>query len=129
MFEALDKHVDDIARETKKIGLVILRGAGAEFLGGLRHERGARAGQGARQSRIFTPRSSSKIANLPQPVISAVQGHCSTGALELALAADLIVASESAQILRRLCALGPDAGVGPEPAGSRTASAPPRRAK
>jgi enoyl-CoA hydratase/carnithine racemase len=38
-----------------------------------------------------------KLANLPQPVISAVQGHCSTGALELALAADLIVASESAQ--------------------------------
>jgi enoyl-CoA hydratase/carnithine racemase len=30
-------------------------------------------------------------------VISAVQGYCSTGALELALAADLIVASESAQ--------------------------------
>jgi enoyl-CoA hydratase len=30
-------------------------------------------------------------------VISAVQGHCSTGALELALAADLIVASESTQ--------------------------------
>ncbi len=38
-----------------------------------------------------------KLADLPQPVISAVQGHCSTGALELALAADLIVASESAQ--------------------------------
>jgi enoyl-CoA hydratase/carnithine racemase len=38
-----------------------------------------------------------KLANLPQPVISAVQGQCSTGALELALAADLIVASESAQ--------------------------------
>jgi enoyl-CoA hydratase len=36
-----------------------------------------------------------KIANLPQPVISAVQGQCSTGALELALAADLIVAAES----------------------------------
>ena len=38
-----------------------------------------------------------KLANLPQPVISAMQGHCSTGALELALAADLIVASESAR--------------------------------
>jgi len=38
-----------------------------------------------------------KIANLPQPVISAVQGYCSTGGMELALAADLIVASESAQ--------------------------------
>ena len=30
-------------------------------------------------------------------MISAVQGHCSTGALELALAADLIVAAESAR--------------------------------
>jgi enoyl-CoA hydratase len=38
-----------------------------------------------------------KLANLPQPVISAVEGHCSTGALELALAADLIVANESAK--------------------------------
>ena len=38
-----------------------------------------------------------KIANLPQPVITAVQGHCSTGALELALAADLIVAAASAR--------------------------------
>jgi enoyl-CoA hydratase len=37
-----------------------------------------------------------KLARLPQPVVSAVQGHCSTGALELALAADLIVAAESA---------------------------------
>jgi len=37
-----------------------------------------------------------KVANLPQPVISAVQGYCSTGALELALAADLIVACTSA---------------------------------
>src|SRR5258708_26688309 len=38
-----------------------------------------------------------RLASLPQPVISAIEGHCSTGALELALAADLIVASESAK--------------------------------
>jgi enoyl-CoA hydratase len=38
-----------------------------------------------------------KLANLPQPVISAIQGYCSTGGLELALTADLIVASESAR--------------------------------
>ena len=52
---------------------------------------------GRTPSRTFTPKSSRSSPNLPQPVISAVQGHCSTGALELALAADLIVASESAR--------------------------------
>lgn len=96
MFEALNKHVDVIARETKKIGLVILRGAGPNFSAGydmnevLEHVK-------AHAKPHFHSEVIRKIANLPQPVISAVQGHCSTGALELALAADLIVASESAR--------------------------------
>ena len=34
MFEALREHVDAIAREPKKIGLVILRGAGFNFSAG-----------------------------------------------------------------------------------------------
>ena len=34
VFEALDDHVDAIARETRTIGLVILRGAGANFSAG-----------------------------------------------------------------------------------------------
>ena len=70
-----------------------------------------------------------KLANLPQPVISAVQGHCSTGALELALAADLIVASRVGAILRCLRALGPHAGLGLELCGCHIASALPRRAR
>src|SRR5690606_17465752 len=37
------------------------------------------------------------LANLPQPVITAVHGHCYTGALELALAGDLTVAAASAK--------------------------------
>ena len=37
------------------------------------------------------------LANLPQPVISAVHGHCYTGALELALGGDMIVASANAK--------------------------------
>src|SRR5271167_3826377 len=96
LFEALDEHVDAIARETKKIGLVILRGAGANFSAGydmsevFEHVK-------AHAKPHFHSEVIRKIANLPQPVISAVQGHCSTGALELALAADLIVAAESAQ--------------------------------
>jgi len=96
MFEALNKHVIAIARESKKIGVVILRGAGAHFSAGydmdevLEHVR-------AHAKPHFHSEVIRRLANLPQPVISAVQGHCSTGALELALAADLIVASESAQ--------------------------------
>jgi len=96
MFEALEAHVDAIAREVKTVGLVILRGAGANFSAGydmnevLQHVR-------AHAKPHFHSEVIQKVANLPQPVISAVQGHCSTGSLELALAADLIVASESAQ--------------------------------
>jgi len=95
-FEALNKHVHAIARETKTIGLVILRGAGANFSAGydmsevLEHVT-------AHAKPHFHSEVIRKIANLPQPVISAIQGHCSTGALELALAADLIVAAESAR--------------------------------
>jgi len=96
VFEALDEHVDAIARQSRTIGLVILRGTGNNFSAGydmnevLEHVR-------AHAKPHFHSEVIQKIANLPQPVISAVQGHCSTGALELALAADLIVASESAQ--------------------------------
>jgi enoyl-CoA hydratase len=95
MFEALEEHADAIARETKTIGLVILRGAGGNFSAGydmrevLEHVK-------AHAKPHFHSEVIQKIANLPQPVISAVQGHCSTGAMELALAADLIVAAESA---------------------------------
>ena len=83
------------ARRRKSV-LVILRGAGANFSAGydmhevLEHVK-------AHAKPHFHSEVIQKIANLPQPVISAVQGHCSTGALELALAADLIVAAESAQ--------------------------------
>jgi enoyl-CoA hydratase len=96
VFEALNVHVEAIARETKTVGLVILRGAGANFSAGydmhevLDHVK-------AHAKPHFHSEVIQRIANLPQPVICAVQGHCSTGALELALAGDLIVASESAQ--------------------------------
>jgi enoyl-CoA hydratase len=96
VFEALEQHVDAIARETKTVGLVILRGAGGNFSSGydmtevLEYVR-------ARAKPHYHSEVIDKLADLPQPVISAIQGHCSTGAVELALAADLIVAAESAQ--------------------------------
>jgi enoyl-CoA hydratase/carnithine racemase len=96
MFEELDVHVDAIARERKKVGLVVLRGSAGHFSAGydmsevLEHVK-------AHAKPHFHSEVIQKVANLPQPVISAVQGHCSTGAMELALAADLIVAADSAQ--------------------------------
>lgn len=96
MFEALEQHVDDLVRETKTIGLVVLRGAQANFSAGYdMHE--VHQYVRSHTKPHYDSEVIDKLANLPQPVISAVQGHCSTGALELALAADLIVASESAR--------------------------------
>jgi len=95
VFEELEDHVDTLAREAKTVGVVVLRGAGGNFSAGYD------MAEVLEYTRTHTkPHYHSevidKLANLPQPVISAVEGCCSTGALELALAADLIVASESA---------------------------------
>src|SRR5580692_10273911 len=96
MLEELDTHLDSLARESKTIGLVVLRGAGGNFSAGYdMHEMLAHVKAHAKPH--FHSEIIQKLANLPQPVISAVQGHCSTGAMELALAADLIVAAESAR--------------------------------
>jgi enoyl-CoA hydratase len=96
MFERLEEHIDAIARETRAIGLVILRGAGDNFSAGYDMKE-VQAHVKAHAKPHFHSEVIQKLANLPQPVISAVQGYCSTGSLELALAADLIVASESAR--------------------------------
>jgi enoyl-CoA hydratase len=96
LIEALEKHVTALARETRTIGLVILRGAGGNFSSG--HDMSEVLAQvKARAKPHHYVEVMDKVASLPQPVICAVQGHCSTGALELALAADLIVAAESAR--------------------------------
>jgi enoyl-CoA hydratase/carnithine racemase len=95
MFEALEGHIDAIARQTKTVGAVVVRGAHGNFSAGydmdeVLHYVSSHARPHYHSEVI------EKLARLPQPVISAVEGHCSTGALELALAADLIAASESA---------------------------------
>ena len=94
MFEALDRHLHAIARQTRTVGLVVLRGAGGHFSAGYDMEEVLDYVR-ADAKPHYHSEVIDRLANLPQPVISAVQGHCSTGALELALAADLIVAAES----------------------------------
>ena len=95
MFAELQAHVASIATQTDSIGLVLLRGAGKCFSAG--HDL-ADIAQGERPPKpSFQADVIEQLAELPQPVVCAVHGHCYTGALELALAGDLIVAAESAK--------------------------------
>jgi enoyl-CoA hydratase/carnithine racemase len=93
LFEALEAHVADLERAPA--GVVVLRGAGRCFSAG--HD----LGDIATGERLPRPNYQShvieRLADLPVPVISAVHGHCYTGALELALAGDIILAAESAK--------------------------------
>ncbi len=95
MFVELRDHIDHIARDTDQVGLVVVRGAGNCFSAG--HDL-ADIAKGERPPKPnFQTETIELLANLPQPVISAVHGHCYTGALELALAGDLIFAAQSAK--------------------------------
>ena len=95
LFVELRDHIDRIGTRTEEIGCVILRGKGRSFSAGndLKAIQQGEAGP----SRNFQAETLDAIENLPQPVIAAVQGHCYTGALEVALACDLMICSESAK--------------------------------
>lgn len=91
VFKALDTHLAALETETATVGVVVLRAIGPIFSAG--------ADLGKQQKppvKNFQARTVSRLANLPQPVIAAVHGPCFTGGLELALAADIIFASDSA---------------------------------
>ena len=95
MFRELREHVDAIAAQTDNVGLVVLRGAGKCFSAG--HDLKDIAAGEKPPKPWYQGETIEALANLPQPVISAVRSHCYTGALELALAGDLIVASANAK--------------------------------
>ena len=90
VFQDLNAHLAALEHETDEIGCVVLRGAGRCFSAG--HDLGDIA-KGERLPRAnFQSHVIERLANLPQPVITAVHSHCYTGALELALAGDEILA-------------------------------------
>jgi enoyl-CoA hydratase len=95
VFAELAAHVAQLETQTESVGLVILRGAGRCFSAG--HD----LGDIATGERMPTPHFQAKVieslADLPQPLITAVHGHCYTGGLELALAGDIILAAEGAK--------------------------------
>ena len=94
MFRELRGHVIDL-RKDDGIGCVILRGAGKCFSAG--HDLGDIAEGEKVPSRGWHSETLRLMEKLPKPVIAAVHGHCYTGALEVALAADFILAAQSAK--------------------------------
>lgn len=95
LFVELRAHLDAIAADTEHVGAVLLRGAGRCFSAG--HDLGDIAAGETPPRPNFQAETIERLATLPQPVIAAVHGHCYTGALELALGADLILAAASAK--------------------------------
>jgi enoyl-CoA hydratase len=96
LFVALRAEIDRIAQEVESVGCVILRGEGRSFSAG-NDLKAIQAGQKP-PSAHFQAETLEAIERLPQPVIAAVQGHCYTGSLELALACDLMITGESAKL-------------------------------
>lgn len=88
----LDAHLGDIDAAGDAIAVIVLRSNGTVFCAGNDlKERGAPTPSRNYQAKIVT-----RLAEMRQTVIVAVQGGCFTGGLELALAGDIIVAGESA---------------------------------
>lgn len=94
MFDLLRGHVEDLA-QSSGIGCVVLRGAGKCFSAG--HDLGGISEGEHPPSKGWHSETLRVLEKLPIPVVAALHGHCYTGALEVALAADFVIANENAR--------------------------------
>ncbi len=86
--------------ETDDIRVVLIRGQGRNFCVGADLVELKSLRQSASELKQFLELGNSAlnlIESLSKPVVAAVQGYCLAGGLELALACDLVIASEDSQ--------------------------------
>lgn len=96
LFVELQAHLEKIEQMSADIACVILKGNGRAFSAG--HDLKDIAGGNVNEDGDFEATILEKLAALPQPVIAQIHGYCFTGALELALACDLIFCDEEAKL-------------------------------
>ncbi len=95
LFEQLEAHIETLGTQQSHVSCIVVTGAGKCFSAG--HDLQDIANGGEPKDPYYQTNVISALANLPQPVVMAVRGHCYTGALELALGGDFILASETAR--------------------------------
>ncbi len=93
LFREIDRAVAE-AQQNPDIHVIVLSGAGPCFCAG--HDV-AVLGQ-AGQDEVFNTSVITRLADCDKAVVAVIHNHCYTGGLELALAADIIIAGESAKI-------------------------------
>jgi enoyl-CoA hydratase len=95
LFVDLRTYVDELEKQFDTIGCVVLKGSGRCFSAG--HDLKDIGTGETPPHPNYQAETIEHLANLPQTVITAIHSHCYTGALELALAGDIIVAAASAK--------------------------------
>jgi enoyl-CoA hydratase len=96
LFAELQGHLVKIEQKPVDIACVILKGNGRAFSAG--HDLKDIAGGKVNEDEDFEATILENLASLPQPTIAQIHGFCFTGALELALACDLIFCDEDAKL-------------------------------
>ncbi len=90
------------AAKDKSVGVIVLTGAGRAFSAGvdLTELGGRLLEKGGVGDYLDTPARDliREIQTVSKPVIAKINGHCYTGALELALTCDLVVCAEDAKL-------------------------------
>lgn len=94
-FRELRAHAEAIAAQGDEIGCVVLRGTGKSFSVGADLKAFKERKPSDPDPTTFNRETMACLADLPQPLIAAVHGHCITGGLELALTADFIIAADN----------------------------------
>lgn len=101
MLDELNRAVDQAAADAS-VRVVVLTGRGRAFSAGVDlkalGERELIDGKVGDILDVPARRLTALLSSMPKPVIAAVNGFCFTGALELALACDIMLAADNAKI-------------------------------